>query len=290
MFSTDFSLERAGEQVKFSLELVASSEMTHPPLSAPYSVFAKQMVFRLYAVICLYHRKFIEAERYWRKQTILEQAVLGPQGLGTADVSTFHLPLAKFRQASWEELLKCAKHQNHATYLQTLRSHASQFVSETAGNLTPQMSRIEDASKEIGLDVGSRRVDPDLRSWAEELETQLGRGAAAQVMKMQQEVLIPRLQALSLTPADAVAHIDFMSKYALGVPDASSRDAASYSLAKAGLELLRDMTSEESQMFNATLGRLVHNLRVERICQLLAVSIAKGEGRDEIEKILGGQP
>ena len=260
--------------------------MTHPPLSAPYSVFAEQMVFRLNAVICLYHRKFIEAERYRREQTILEQAVLGP-GLGSADVSTFHLPLAKFRQTSWEELSKCAKNQNHAAYLQTLRPHASQFVSETAGNLTPQMNRIEDVSKEIGLDVGSRRADPDLRSWAEELETQLGREAAAQVMKMQQENLILRLQALSLTPADAVAHIDFMSKYALGVPDTSSRDAGSYSLAKAGLELLRDMTSEESQMFNATLGCLVHNLRVERTCQLLAMSIAKGEGRDEIEKNIG---
>ena len=152
------------------------------------------------------------------------------------------------------------------------------------------MSRIEDVSKEIGLDVGSRWADPDLRSWAEELETQLGRGAAAQVMKMQQEVLIPRLQALSLTPEDAVAHINLMSKYALGVPDASSRDPASYSLAKAGLELLRDMTSEERQMLNATLGCLVHNLQVERTCQLLAVSIAKGEGCDEIEKILRGQP
>ena len=154
----------------------------------------------------------------------------------------------------------------------------------------PQMSQVEDVSKEIGLDVGSRQVDLDLCSWAEELEMQLGQGAAAQVMKIQQEVLIPCLQVLSLTPADAVAHTSFMSKYALGVPDASSRDPASYSLAKASLELLRDMTSEERQMLNATLSCSVHNLQVERTCQLLGVSIAKGEGRDEIEKILRGQP
>ena len=100
MFSTNFTLERAGNQAQLSLELVASSEMTHPPLSAPQSVFAKQMVFRLYAVISLFQRKFIKAERYWREQTILEQATLGPQGLGTADVPTFLLPLAKFCQAS----------------------------------------------------------------------------------------------------------------------------------------------------------------------------------------------
>ena len=41
MFSTDFSLETTGKQALFSLELVASSEMTHPPLSASHPVFAK---------------------------------------------------------------------------------------------------------------------------------------------------------------------------------------------------------------------------------------------------------
>ena len=89
---------------------------------------------------------------------------------------------------------------------------------------------------------------------------------------MQREVLIPRLQALNLTPANALAHIDFMSKHALDVPDASSRDAASYSLAKAGLEHLRN---EESQVLNATLDPLVQNLRVERTCQSLAMSIER---------------
>jgi len=47
------------------------------------------------------------------------------------------------------------------------------------------MSWIEDVGKEVRLDVGSLRADPDHHSWAEELEMRLGRGAAAQVMKMQ---------------------------------------------------------------------------------------------------------
>ena len=97
----------------------------------------------------------------------------------------------------------------------------------------PQKNQIEDMGMKVRLDAGSFQADIDLCSWAEELEMQLGRGAAAQVMKMQHEVMIPCLQALSLTPANAIPHIDFMSKHALGVPDASSPDAASHSPAKA---------------------------------------------------------
>ena len=79
MYSTNFSLERARKQAQFSLELIASSKMTHSPRSALHSV-RKTNGFRPPRSDFSFQRKFIEAERFWREQTIREQATLGPQG------------------------------------------------------------------------------------------------------------------------------------------------------------------------------------------------------------------